>query len=157
MNSPLIYELLADGDSSSGGAGVGAVMLILMAVGYFIPTIIAATRHCAQCRVGDGDQPVPRQQRSTAMRTFHALLVTATAVALINAPAAYADPTDDQYLALLSSNGITGPPDVLIADAHETCDAFSQSGFGFVFPSPRMFALAKLRNDLIAQEYRLLS
>jgi hypothetical protein len=44
----MIYELLADGDSSGGGvisAVAGTVMLILLAVGYFIPTIIAATRH----------------------------------------------------------------------------------------------------------------
>ena len=39
-------HLLADGESSGGGnAAVGAVLLILLAVGYFIPTIIAATRH----------------------------------------------------------------------------------------------------------------
>ncbi len=38
----MIYELLADGDSNSGGAGVG---LILLAVGYFVPTISAAGRH----------------------------------------------------------------------------------------------------------------
>jgi predicted RNA-binding Zn-ribbon protein involved in translation (DUF1610 family) len=41
----MIYELLADGDSSSGVAGAGTVMLVLLAVGYFLPTMIGATRH----------------------------------------------------------------------------------------------------------------
>jgi hypothetical protein len=54
---------------------------------------------------------------------------------------------------MLSSHGITGhPPDQLIADAHETCDTFAQSGFGIGI-SPRQIALMRLNNDLAGQGF----
>lgn len=43
----MIYELLADDANTTGGGGgvaVGVIMLIVGAVFYFLPTIIAATR-----------------------------------------------------------------------------------------------------------------
>gem|GEM_PF-5328660 len=33
-----------------------------------------------------------------------------------------ADAKDAQYLAALTANGITGPPDQVIADGHAACD-----------------------------------
>jgi hypothetical protein len=42
---------------------------------------------------------------------------------LLPVAAAHADSADDNYLALLSSHGIKGPPDQLIADGHQACDA----------------------------------
>ncbi len=39
------------------------------------------------------------------------------------APVAHGDRADDQFLGMLSSQGITGDPSALIGAAHETCDA----------------------------------
>jgi hypothetical protein len=66
---------------------------------------------------------------------LRATLIAASVAVIIAVPlpvgAAYADSADDHYLALLSSHGITGhPADQLIADGHQTCDAYSQGGFG---------------------------
>jgi len=47
----------------------------------------------------------------------------AAAAVLMTAAVAHADAQDDQFLGLLSRDGITaGPPDQLIALAHERCD-----------------------------------
>jgi hypothetical protein len=81
---------------------------------------------------------------------------TAVAAVIIAVPlpvgAAYADSADDQYLALLSSHGITGPADQLIADGHQFCDAHSQGRFGISI-SPFQVAMIKLNNDLAAQGF----
>src|ERR1700685_4550566 len=73
----------------------------------------------------------------------------ATAV-LMTGAVAHADAQDDQFLGLLSRDGITaGPPDQLIALAHERCDndSLPRSGaFTFHFgamPSP--FSTAQLQ------------
>ena len=66
---------------------------------------------------------------------------------------ANADSADDNYLALLASHGVAGPPaDQLIADGHQACDALSQGGFGIGI-SPRMIAMIRLNNDLSAQGF----
>jgi hypothetical protein len=69
------------------------------------------------------------------MKTAIAAVIIAV---LLPVGAAYADSADDHYLALLSSHGITGhPADQLIADGHQTCDAYSQGGFGIgISPRP---------------------
>jgi hypothetical protein len=74
----------------------------------------------------------------------------AVAAALLAAAVAHADPQDDQFLGLLSRDGINaGPPDQLIALAHERCDndSLPRSGaFTFHFgamPSP--FSTAQLQ------------
>ena len=55
----------------------------------------------------------------------------AVIIAVLPVGATYADSADDHYLALLSSHGITGhPADQLIADGHQTCDAYSQAVSG---------------------------
>jgi hypothetical protein len=55
---------------------------------------------------------------------------------------------------MLSSHGITGPPDQLIADGHQTCDAYSQFHPGLVFGiSPYQVAMIKLNSDLSAQGF----
>jgi hypothetical protein len=47
----------------------------------------------------------------------------AAAAVLMTGAVAHADAQDDQFLGLLSRDGITaGPPDQLIALAHERCD-----------------------------------
>jgi hypothetical protein len=74
---------------------------------------------------------------------------------------AHADPQDDEFLKLLSRDGITaGPPEQLIALAHERCDNESLSRspiFLFRFgtqPSPFSTAMlqlaAKLQNQGLA-------
>jgi Superinfection immunity protein len=39
----MVIQLLADGDSD--GSGGGWILLILLGIGYFLPTIVAAARH----------------------------------------------------------------------------------------------------------------
>jgi len=83
-----------------------------------------------------------------------AWLVAVTAV-LMTGAVAHADASDDQFLALLSRDGITaGPPDQLIALAHERCDDdnLSRSGiftlhFG-AMPSPFSSAMLQLASKL---------
>jgi hypothetical protein len=89
-----------------------------------------------------------------------ALKATKTAVAIAAAigatllplGAASADPADDNYLKLLASHGVNGPRDQLIADGHQTCDAFNQGGFGIGI-SPRTAAMLKLHADLAGQGF----
>jgi len=53
---------------------------------------------------------------------FHPVFVAVAAV-LLAAPVANADSPDAQFLGLLSNSGLNvGPPDRLIAIAHERCD-----------------------------------
>jgi hypothetical protein len=85
------------------------------------------------------------------MRTVATIAIAVVAMVLPIAKS-YADSVDDHYLSLLSSHGITGPPDQLIADGHETCDAYSQGGFGIGI-SPRQVAMIKLNSDLSSQGY----
>jgi hypothetical protein len=81
----------------------------------------------------------------------------ATAV-LMTGAVAHADPQDDQFLALLSRDGITaGPPDQLIALAHERCtdDSLPRSGvmtfhWG-AMPSPFSTAMLQLSAKLEGQ------
>ena len=89
-----------------------------------------------------------------------ARLVAAAAV-LMTGAVAHADAPDDQFLELLAKDGINaGPPDQLIALAHERCDDdnLSRSGiftlhFG-AMPSPFSSAMlqlaAKLQNQGVA-------
>jgi hypothetical protein len=49
-------------------------------------------------------------------------------VLLVGAPVAHADSQDDRYLAALAGQGITGPPDQLIADGHAACDNYGAPG-----------------------------
>lgn len=52
-----------------------------------------------------------------------ALAAASAAVVLLAGVVAHADPQDDEFLKLLARDGITaGPPDQLIALAHERCD-----------------------------------
>jgi hypothetical protein len=85
--------------------------------------------------------------------TLIAASVAMIIAVLLPVGAAYADSADDHYLALLSSHGITGhPADQLIADGHQTCDAYSQGGFGIGI-SPRQVAMIKLNNDFAGQGF----
>ena len=89
--------------------------------------------------------------------TVFARLVTAAAV-LMTGAVAHADAADDQFLKLLSNDGITaGPPEQLIALAHERCDddnlPRSQSftlHFG-AMPSPFSTAMLQLAAKLEGQ------
>jgi hypothetical protein len=81
-----------------------------------------------------------------------ATVAATIAAALLPIGTSYADGVDDHYLSLLSSHGITGPPDQLIADGHQTCDAYSQGGFGIGI-SPRTAAMLKLNADLSGQGF----
>lgn len=86
--------------------------------------------------------------------TWFARLATAAAV-LMTGAVAHADAPDDEFLKLLSRDGITaGPPEQLIALAHERCDDdnLSRSGiftlhFG-AMPSPFSSAMLQLASKL---------
>jgi hypothetical protein len=84
--------------------------------------------------------------------------VAAATAVLMTAAVAHADPQDDHFLGLLSRDGITaGPPDQLIALAHERCDndSLPRSGvFTFHFgamPSPFSSAQLELAAKLEGQ------
>jgi hypothetical protein len=87
-----------------------------------------------------------------------ARLAAVVAAVLVTAAVAHADPQDDQFLGLLAKDGITaGPPDQLIALAHERCqdDSLSRDQvptfrFG-PLPSPFATALRQLAAKLVGQ------
>ncbi len=58
----------------------------------------------------------------------YALVLAATiTTAFALAPMAAADAQDDQFLASLAAQGITGDPAQLIAEGHTACDHFGTS------------------------------
>jgi hypothetical protein len=82
----------------------------------------------------------------------------AAAAVLMTGAVAHADAQDDQFLGLLSRDGITaGPPEQLIALAHERCDDDSLSRsqpwtfhFG-AMPSPFSTAMLQMAAKLEGQ------
>jgi hypothetical protein len=85
-------------------------------------------------------------------------VVTAAAAVLLAAGIAHADTTDDQFLGLLSNDGLTaGPPDQMIAMAHKRCDANGLSRadwFTMRFlgrPSPFVVAISNINAKLQSQ------
>lgn len=55
---------------------------------------------------------------------------------------AHADTQDDQFLAVLSADGIQGPPDQLVGDGHATCNAFDYPiGIGINGPTANALTL----------------
>jgi Protein of unknown function (DUF732) len=92
-----------------------------------------------------------------AMGPFRPIAVAAAAV-LLAAAIAHADTTDDQFLGLVSNDGLTaGPPDQMIAIAHQRCDAngLSHSGwYNFRFggqPSQFNIAISNISLKLQSQ------
>ena len=73
-------------------------------------------------------------------------------VAVWSAGAAHADATDEQYLQLLASHGVTGQPDQLIAAGRQACDALGQGKVGLGI-SPYQIAMINLGNTLTAQGF----
>lgn len=88
------------------------------------------------------------------MKNVGTVATAAATIAALLSPAgtSHADGVDDHYLSLLSSHGITGPRDQLIADGHQSCDAMNQGGFGIGI-SPRTAAMLKLNADLSGQGF----
>ncbi|MGA7133962.1 MAG: DUF732 domain-containing protein [Mycobacterium sp.] len=85
-------------------------------------------------------------------------VVAAAAAVLLAATIGHADTTDDQFLGLLSNDGLNaGPPDQMIAIAHKRCDAnglFRGSSFTLRFfgqPSPFVVAISKIAAELQSQ------
>jgi hypothetical protein len=85
---------------------------------------------------------------------FRPVFVAAAAV-LVATAIAHADSPDDQFLGLLSKDGLNvGPPDQMIAIAHERCDddGLSRSGVFLLRvgeqPSPFMVAITKIYTQL---------
>jgi hypothetical protein len=85
-------------------------------------------------------------------------VVAAAAAVLLSAGIAHADSTDDQFLGLLSNDGLNaGPPDQVIAIAHQRCDAngLSHTGwYNFRFggqPSQFNVAISKISVKLQSQ------
>lgn len=88
---------------------------------------------------------------------FRPVFVAAAAV-LVAAAIAHADSPDDQFLGLLSKDGLNvGPPDQMIAIAHERCDDDGLSCCGVFLPrfgwqpSPFMVAITKIYTELQSQ------
>ena len=84
---------------------------------------------------------------------FRFVLAAAAAV-MLTAGIAHADGPDDQFLALLSKDGVVGPPDQMIAIAHERCDAANlprSGGYNFrwgALPSPYIGAIGNIYTEL---------
>jgi hypothetical protein len=68
-----------------------------------------------------------------AVDPFRAVLGAAAAVLAATA-VAHADGLDDQFLAMLAKDGISGPQDQMIAIAHERCDAADLPRSGIFIP-----------------------
>jgi hypothetical protein len=88
---------------------------------------------------------------------FHPVFAAAAAV-LVAGAVAHADTLDDQFLASLSNDGLNvGPPDRMIALAHERCDKEGLSRaewYNFRFggqPSPWRVAMTKIAGELQSQ------
>jgi hypothetical protein len=90
---------------------------------------------------------------SMAVNPFRSVLAAAAAV-MLAAGIAHADGQDDQFLAMLSKDGVVGPPDQMIAIAHERCDAANlprSGGYNFRFgalPSPYIGAIGNIYTEL---------
>src|SRR5262245_25168647 len=83
-----------------------------------------------------------------------AWLVAAAAV-LMTTAVAHADPQDDQFLAAVSNDGVSvGPPDQMIAIAHQRCadEGLSRGDSYAIFygghPSPWRVAMSKIAERL---------
>jgi hypothetical protein len=80
----------------------------------------------------------------------------AAAVVMLAAGIAHADGPDDQFLAMLSKDGIVGAPDQMIAIAHERCNDANlprSGGFNWRFggqPSPYIGAIGGIYTELEA-------
>jgi hypothetical protein len=93
-----------------------------------------------------------------AVHPFRPVLAAAAAL-LVAAAVAHADDTQDaQFLELLSNDGLNaGPPDRMIAIAHERCDNDGLSRaerYNFRFggqPSPFRVAMSKIAAELQSQ------
>jgi hypothetical protein len=82
----------------------------------------------------------------------------AAAAVVVACGVAHADTQDDQFLGLLSNDGLNvGPPDRLIAIAHERCDNDGlprADVYTFPFgghPSPFRVAMSKIAGELQSQ------
>jgi len=88
-----------------------------------------------------------------AVNPFRSVLAAAVAV-MLAAGIAHADGQDDQFLAMLSKDGVVGPPDQMIAIAHERCDAANlprSGGYNFrwgALPSPYIGAIGNIYTEL---------
>jgi hypothetical protein len=92
-----------------------------------------------------------------AVHLFRPIVAAVTAV-LVTGAIAHADTTDDQFLALVSNDGLNaGPPDQMIAIAHQRCDADGLSHnnwYNFRFgghPSPFNVAISNINAKLQSQ------
>jgi hypothetical protein len=85
-------------------------------------------------------------------------VLTAVAAVLLAAGIAHADTADDQFLGLLSNDGLSvGPPEQMIAIAHQRCDAANLSRADwftlrfFGRPSPYAVAVSRIKANLQSQ------
>jgi Protein of unknown function (DUF732) len=85
-------------------------------------------------------------------------VVAAAAAVLAAAGIAHADTGDDQFLGLLSNDGLSaGPPEQMIAIAHRRCDANGLSRADWFTlrylgrPSPFVVAVSKINVNLQSQ------
>lgn len=91
-----------------------------------------------------------------AVGLFRPILAAAAAL-LLAVGTAHADGLDDQFLALLSKDGIVGPPDQMTAIAHERCDDANLARTGVFIPrfgaqpGPYLAAIGNIYTELESQ------
>ena len=84
-------------------------------------------------------------------------ILAAAAALLLATAVAHADPLDDQFFALLSRDGIVGPPDQMISIAHERCNDADLPRTGLFIPrfgsqpGPYLAAIGQIYTELEAQ------
>jgi hypothetical protein len=84
-------------------------------------------------------------------------IFAAAAALLVATGIAHADAFDDRFLALLSKDGIVGPPDQMIAIAHERCNDADLPRTGLFIPrfgaqpGPYLAAIGNIYNELESQ------
>jgi uncharacterized protein DUF732 len=89
------------------------------------------------------------------VKPFGSVLAAAAAV-MLAAGIAHAGGPDDQFLAMLSKDGIAGAPDQMIAIAHERCEDANvprSGGWNWRFgagPSPYIGAIGNIYTELEA-------
>ena len=76
------------------------------------------------------------------------ILIITAAIMLAPAGIARADNADNQFLGMLSNQGIQGAPDQLIRIAHELCGAADLPQIGLGVP-PYATAMWKIRDEML--------
>ena len=115
--------------------------------------IFLAYRHVRNAFRGAISGVVVVQVTGGIVKSFAAVVVTVLLpFSVWSAGLASSDATDDQYLQLLASRGITGQPDQLIAAGRQACDLAGLGNAGG-YAGPYLAAVTNLDNTLTAMGF----